>query len=77
MSLYVREPIEFKQYPTVVNIVNVVEKEPVKSAVKPVSIPPGIKEAISNIDFVLFSNNGLNPAQREALKKAKELLNVT
>lgn len=32
------------------------------------------KGAKSLIDFVLMANN-INPAQREALKKAKELLN--
>jgi len=33
------------------------------------------EQAISKISMVLITNNGLNPAQKESLTKAKELLN--
>lgn len=54
-----RKPIEFKQNATKIVLYSNTHRR---------------KSAKSLIDFVLMANN-LNPAQREALNKAKELLN--
>lgn len=54
-----RVPLEFKSVTTKINLLSHTHRR---------------KSAKSIIDFVLIASN-INPAQREALKKAKELLN--
>lgn len=51
------------------------KKEPLKISVKLKSENKKHKEAQSLIAQVLMANSGLNPAQRESLRKAKDLLN--
>jgi len=71
MSAYIRTPLEYKKVPLCNK--GMVSAKAVRD--HQLRINRRTAEAQSLIASVLMANNGLNPAQKEALRKAKDLLN--
>lgn len=70
MSTYVRTPLEFKKRRLPVGMI-----ETARVKEQYIAITKSTREAQSLIAQVLMANSKLNPAQKQALQKAKDLLN--